>query len=72
MTVQLHYRSLATSHFAADFTQMCFKCTLSNNTVLKALQNVDKLPGDVIAGSGEEKNYYLKKKKKRKKILVFF
>lgn len=63
MTVQLHDRCLVTSHFAADFNQMCLKCTLSNNTVLKALQNINKLPGDVVAGSGEEKGYYLKKKK---------
>lgn len=70
MTVQLHDRCLVTSHFVADCNQMCFKCTLSNNPVLKALQNINKLPGDVIAGRGEENGYCLKKK--RDKQLAFF
>lgn len=64
MTEQLHDRCLVTSHFAANCNQMCFKCTLSNNTVLEALQNINKLPGDIVAGSGEEKGYYLKKIRK--------
>lgn len=57
MMVQLHDRCLVTSHVAADCNQMCFKCTLSENTVLKALQNINKLSRDVITGSGEEKGY---------------
>lgn len=40
---------------------MCFKCTLSNNAVLKYLQDVNKPSGDVFAGSGDEKSYYLQK-----------
>jgi len=40
---------------------MCFKCALSNNTVLKALQDMNMLPGAVVAGSGEEKGYCLEK-----------
>lgn len=61
MTLQLHDRFPVVSHFAADYNQMCFKCTLSNNTVLKALQDMNKLPGDVVAGNGEENGYYLEK-----------
>lgn len=57
MMVQLHDRCLVTSHVAADCNQMCFKCTLSDNTVLKALQNINKLSRDAITGSGEEKGY---------------
>lgn len=61
MTLQLCHRFLVASDFAADYNQMCFTCALSNNTVLKALQDISKVPDDVVVGSGEEKGCYLEK-----------
>lgn len=71
MTLQLCHRFLVASDFAADYNQMCFTCTLSNKTVLKALQDMNKIPCDVVAGSGEENGCYLEKWEKNHMVFQY-